>query len=251
MLSVKSIRRACHVAGIAGFASLLPSIASAQTERPFNWTGFYVGAHGGYNWTSTEFPGQNPYVAPPAPCGSCGSPRQTIEGGIVGGQIGANYQMGAIVLGVEADISKAKLNGTVRDGNYLTQTDTIDQTASVRGRVGLAIGRFLPYITAGVTWEHATRNQACPGDPAAVVAGHCKTQGPYDLSQSLWHRAGIWGGGLEYALTNHVSIRLEGLHTQAAGAFYELKPSATGAVANRTQMEYGTTTTRIGVNYRF
>ncbi len=50
-----------------------------------------------------------------------------------------------LVVGIEADISRANLNGSVRDGNYIVQTDTIDLTASVRGRVGLGLGNFLPY----------------------------------------------------------------------------------------------------------
>lgn len=212
---------------------------------------FYVGGHGGFNWTSTEFPGLNPYVSPPAPCNGCGPPRQELSGGIVGGQLGYNYQLGMLVIGIEADVSKALLNGSVRDGNYLVQTDSIDTTATLRGRVGAAIGNFLPYLTYGVSWEHGARGQSCPADPAAVVAGHCKTQGPYNLSQSQWHNSAVYGGGVEVGLTRQISIRFEALRTLPGTANYELAPSATGAVANRSRIEYETTTTRIGMNYRF
>jgi outer membrane immunogenic protein len=225
------------------------STANAQ-ERPFSWTGFYIGAHAAYNWTDTEFPGKKPYVAPPAPCNGCGPPRQEISGGLVGGQLGANYQMGMLVLGVEGDLAGGKLNGSVRDGNYIVQTDTIDLVATARARVGVAIGRFLPYATLGVMWEHGKRGQSCPGDPAAVVAGHCKTQGPYNLSDSQWHSGFVWGGGVEYAMTNNVSIKLEALRMQPAEGNYVLAPSATGAIANTSKIEYETTTVRLGVNYR-
>lgn len=164
--------------------------------------------------------------------------------------MGANYQVGGVVFGIEADLSKAMLNGSVRDGNYLVQTDTIDTVGTVRGRLGVAMGRFLPYGTFGVMWEQATRGQSCPGDPAAVVAGHCKTQGPYNLSQSQWHSSAVWGGGVEYALTDYVSIKLEGLRSNAGGANYVLSPSATGAVANRSTIDYTTTSVRLGVNYK-
>lgn len=223
----------------------------AQAQQPFNWTGFYVGAHGGFNWTSTEFPDLKPYVAPPAPCNGCGPPRQTLSGGIVGGQMGYNLQAGMLVFGVEADVSKANLNGSVRDGNYIVQTDSIDLTASVRGRVGAAMGNFLPYFTAGMMWEHGARGQSCPSDPNAVVAGHCKTQGPYDLSQSQWHKGFVYGGGVEVAFTRHISVKLEALRTRPSSVSYELAPSATGGVANRSNIEYETTTTRVGFNYRF
>jgi outer membrane immunogenic protein len=250
MVGTAFVKKSLRVLGLSALALFVNS-GEGSAQQPFSWTGFYVGAHGGFNWTTTEFPGQNPYVAPPAPCGNCGSPRQGLSGGIVGGQIGANYQAGLLVVGVEADISKANLNGSVRDGNYIVQTDTIDLTASVRGRVGLGLGNFLPYFTAGMMWEQGTRGQSCPGDPAAVVAGHCKTQGPYNLTQSQWHQGFVYGGGLEVGLTRNISIKVEALRMRPAEVSYVLAPSATGAVANRTTIEYETTTTRVGLNYRF
>ena len=70
---------------------------SAQAERPFNWTGFYVGAHGGYAGSSIDPAGDYPLT---------GAPTQKVEGGIVGLQVGAQYQWhGGLVTGVEADIS--------------------------------------------------------------------------------------------------------------------------------------------------
>jgi outer membrane immunogenic protein len=209
-----------------------------------------VGAHGGYSWTNTEFPGLNPYVAPPAPCNGCGPPRQNLDGGLVGLQVGANYQVGVLVLGIEADVSKANLSKSVRDGNYIVQTDSIDMTATLRGRVGAALGNFMPYFTAGMMWEQGTRSQSCP-DKAAVPFGHCSTQGPYDLSQQQWHQGFVWGGGFEYAFTRHISVKFEALRMQPAQVSYVLAPSATGAVANRSTIEYETTTARLGLNYRF
>lgn len=76
------------------------------------WTGFYVGAHGGYAWSETDFPGAPAYPA--------GPPRPSLEGGFAGGQIGYNKQFDRIVVGVVADVSFANLEQTVRDGNYLT-----------------------------------------------------------------------------------------------------------------------------------
>ena len=52
-------------------------------------------------------------------------------------------------------------------------------------------------------------------------------------------------------LTRHISVKFEALRTRPASVSYELAPSATGAVANRSTIEYETTTTRVGFNYRF
>lgn len=255
--SVSTPARAIAFACLAGLFTVSTTTPSAAQDRPFNWTGFYVGGHTGYNWTDIDFPGKNPYVAPPKPCTDpvtklvCGPPRQELSGAILGGQIGANYQMGALVVGVEADLSKANLNGSVRDGNYIVQTDTIEWTGSLRGRIGWAIGRFLPYATAGVLWEHSKRGQSCPGDPAAVVAGHCKTAGPYDLSDSQTHSGFVWGGGIEYAATNNWSFKFEALRSDLGVQTYTLAPDAKGNIANVSKIEHETTTIRLGVNYRF
>lgn len=237
--------RAIVVACLTGFLSLSTTLPSNAQERPFSWTGFYVGGHGAYNWSDIEFPG-----APPHPAGP---PRQQLSGALLGGQIGYNYQTSGIVAGIEADISKGNLTGTVRDGNYITQTDTIDLTATLRGRVGVVMGSFLPYITAGVMWERGERGQQCP-DPAAVQFGHCRAAlgfAPYNLSQQQWHTGFVWGGGVEYALNRNVSLKLEALVANMGAEVYVLSPAANGAIANISKIEHDTTTVRFGVNYRF
>lgn len=259
MYRVTALSRAAVAACLAASLSFLTN-QSAQahgSSGQVNWTGFYVGGHTGYSWTDIEFPGKNPYVAPPAPCKDaitgefCGPPRQELSGAFLGGQIGANYQMGAIVVGIEADLSKANLNGSVRDGNYIVQTDTIEWTGSLRGRIGYAMGRFLPYATAGVLWERSTRGQSCPGDPAAVVAGHCKTAGPYNLSNSQTHSGFVYGLGVEYAINQNWSLKFEGLRANMGEQTYTLAPDANGKTANVSKIEHETTTLRLGVNYRF
>jgi opacity protein-like surface antigen len=253
MFSVSVLARAVPFACVTGLLISTASVpVNAQRyDRPFSWTGFYVGGHTGYSWTDIEFPGAAPYVAPPAPCGGCGPPRQELHGAFLGGQVGANYQMGAIVVGVEADLSKANLNGSVRDGNYIVQTDTIELTGSLRGRLGYAIGPFLPYATAGVLWERSVRGQSCPGDPAAVVAGHCKTAGPYDLSDTQTHHGFVWGGGVEYAINHHWSLKMEAMRASLGEQIYVLAPDAKGNIANVSKIEHETTTVRFGMNYRF
>src|SRR5262245_56160663 len=108
---------------------------AAQADRPFTWTGLYVGVHGGLASGLIDPLGPNP----PA-----GAPSQSIDGGFAGLQIGAQYQFSSgIVLGVEADASLANFSDTVRDGNYLTQWGTITSFGTVRARLGYAMGNFM------------------------------------------------------------------------------------------------------------
>lgn len=89
------------------------AVASAAQAGGYNWSGLYLGAHGGYGWADTDYPGQPAYPS--------GPPRPNLEGGLVGGQVGYNVQLTNVVLGVEADYSFTQMSDTTRDGNYLTQ----------------------------------------------------------------------------------------------------------------------------------
>jgi outer membrane immunogenic protein len=89
-----------------------------------NWTGFYLGAMGGY----------------------------VEKGGLAGGTLGYNWQTGALVLGVETDAawSNAKATSPVIGG--VIGTDKVDALGTVRGRVGYAFDQVLIYGTGGYAW---------------------------------------------------------------------------------------------------
>ncbi|HJU29820.1 MAG TPA: outer membrane beta-barrel protein [Hyphomicrobiaceae bacterium] len=230
----------------AACAALAGSPALAQgRERPFSWTGFYIGFHGAYAWADMEFPG-----APPHPAGP---PRNNLEGGFLGGQVGYNMQVSGVVLGVEADLSKGNLNQTARDGNAITQTDTIDWIGTVRGRIGLPLGPVMPYATAGLMWDRATRQQQCP-DPAAIPFGHCNTANgfaPYNLSEDKTHTGFVWGGGVEYQVSRFVSFKVEGLFSAMSKETYTLGPTPSGKMLPASVIEHDIATVKVGANVRF
>src|SRR5580658_9533993 len=72
--------------------------APAFAPPPYSWTGFYIGINGGgalgrSNWDTAG--GFN------------------VDGGVVGGTIGYNYQIGRAVLGVEGDLDWSGLRGSI------------------------------------------------------------------------------------------------------------------------------------------
>jgi outer membrane immunogenic protein len=79
----------------ASAADDLPPPARAPA---FTWTGFYIGVNGGYGNAAFE----DATVTTSDGTMSRGGGGQA-KGGIVGGQIGVNYQVGAGVFGIEAD----------------------------------------------------------------------------------------------------------------------------------------------------
>ena len=99
----------CAALALALFSS--PALA----DRPFSWTGFYVGAHGGWAQSPIDPAGDYPLT---------GAPTQNVKGGFVGGQIGAQYQWGDwLVTGVEADISIAVPFGHCKPSNGFAPYD--------------------------------------------------------------------------------------------------------------------------------
>ena len=90
----------------AAAADLSLGYRAPQNYVIFTWTGFYFGAHGGGAWGRKE-----ETIAPFTFGRTVLTPANTtidISGGLAGGQIGANYQAGSWVLGVEADVSWAR-----------------------------------------------------------------------------------------------------------------------------------------------
>ena len=80
------------IAAVVG--SMAP--ASAQVRNP--WNGFYVGLHGGYAWQDVDGIFNN--ATTPTVLSAI-----DLNGAIVGGQLGYNYQSGQFLLGIEGDAS--------------------------------------------------------------------------------------------------------------------------------------------------
>jgi outer membrane immunogenic protein len=112
-------------------------------ERPASWSGVYFGLHSGYAWTDTDAtfifsPPQGYGVSHDAP--------------IVGGQVGINWQLGQFVVGVEGSLSSAFRNDpgiTLCPNPTLLCTERFDDVITVGGRLGWAVGKYLPYATGG------------------------------------------------------------------------------------------------------
>jgi len=157
---------------------------SGYIPAQFLWTGFYLGAGGGYGWGTSQFFD---------PFGTTASPN--LKGFLVGGVTGINYQISSVVLGLEGDFTGTWLKGTAGDsvGNAL-QTQVF-WTASITGRLGMAFDRLLIYGKGGVGFDYDRDTVTLPDSSSAIGSAN---------------RAG-WtvGGGVEYAITEHWTGRLE------------------------------------------
>jgi outer membrane immunogenic protein len=99
-----------------------------------SWTGFYIGANGGYGWSSFD----TAFVPDPAGAfvavGDLAGPTSfntRATGGIFGGQIGYNWQTGNWVLGVEGDFDVGSISGTQNSIGGSPDSPTLPTTNSI------------------------------------------------------------------------------------------------------------------------
>ena len=103
----------------------------------YNWTGFYIGVNGGGGFGSSNWD-------------STGS--RDVSGGLIGGTIGYNYQFGQVVAGIEGDVDCSGINGTTNNSCPPGCKTSNTWLATVRGRLGYAADRFMPFITGGAAF---------------------------------------------------------------------------------------------------
>jgi len=232
-----------------GNAADLEAPYKAPTSSLYSWTGFYIGAHAGWEnakslgFTNVAQPNGNNAVD------TVGVTDQTIRGWLGGGQLGYNHQFQRAVLGFELSGSWNSVkrdsvgsvinpppvavvpmdvacyrNLPVRTFGGIDETTTTtyscnakqDWTVQAVTRLGYALGdgRFLPYIAAGVSFSHLK----------VANSGHLtrvnKASGATVLEiQDTWGTdrlliGAVAGGGVQYALGNGLSVGAEYLYTK-------------------------------------
>jgi outer membrane immunogenic protein len=188
----------------------MPAKAPEYMAPVFSWTGAYVGINGGGGW------GRSDYSAPLT------SGAFDTSGGLVGGTLGYNYQVGQTVLGIEGDVDWSNIRGSGVCAGQSCSTRN-DWLGTVRGRVGYAVDRFLPYVTGGAAF----------GDIKTSVAG---------LGDATTTRAG-WtvGGGLEANIAGPWSAKVEYLYVDLGRGDSVLGSDAA----------FHSNIVRAGLNYRF
>jgi outer membrane immunogenic protein len=140
----------------------------------YNWSGIYVGINGGGDFGQLK---------------GFGASVDT-SGYLFGGTIGANFQTGQVVFGVEADGDWAPINVSGGGGSI-----TDNWAGTVRGRLGYAIDRLLIYGTGGGAWDVCNDTVNCG-------------------FTSAWGWTA--GGGLEYAFAQNWTAKIEYLYINFA-----------------------------------
>lgn len=204
---------------------------SLSYSPSYSWSGAYFGAQTGGGWARAH------YSLGPA---TRRRPAQPIDmaGGLAGVYAGYNFQSGPLVAGMEADFAKTWIRGDrfVVPLNAMSVGSQIDWSVSVRGRLGYAIGNFLPYIAGGVTFADANF-------PTALYGG----QAPRNDHQS--HVGWTIGAGIEYGLSENLILRTEYRHTDF-GKKYVFRTMPDGSADRPAQTSIATDEIRVGIAWK-
>jgi outer membrane immunogenic protein len=179
----------------------------------YNWSGIYLGGHLGYSWSgeSATFTG----------IGLGGS--LDPKGFLAGGQIGANWQVGALVFGIEGDLSWTNASGSTTIAGTLVNADH-NWYGTATGRLGYAWNNWLLYGKGGAAWMNADYS---------TPAGSIKA------TRNGW----IVGGGIEYGLAPNWSAKIEYDYLDLGTDVLMVPPS--------TKVDTQVHTLKMGLNYRF
>lgn len=211
------------VAGSAFAADLPAPPAVPYTKAPAivspatNWSGFYIGAMGGY--------------------GSENSGDQfAIKGGFGGGTVGYNWQYSQFVFGIEGDGAFADINNSVTQTfpgvGAITASAKVDALATVRGRFGVAFDQVLLYGTAGL----AIADTKVGASALGVSLSDSKTQTGWTA-----------GAGIEWMFLPHWSVKGEYLYRSFSGTTFFANQIAGGISTGTLNINSG----QVGINYHF
>jgi outer membrane immunogenic protein len=233
--------------GFAAFSVAAPASAADLAAKPYvkappapvvavyDWTGFYIGANGGWaqSHSCVDF-----ITALGTFASGCGDR----SGGVVGGQIGYRWQFNQFVVGVEGQGDWADLKNTRVSlfNPTLSTTAKTDGIGLITGQLGWAWNAALLYVKGGAA---VTGNRLTIFDNTTGV-------GLVSADSTRW--GGTVGVGFEYGFSPGWSVGVEYDHLFMGhnnNSFSVVDPRLAAVLNDRISQDVDMVTVRF--NYRF
>jgi len=225
----------------------------------FSWTGFYIGAHVGSAWATTESSLNSISVtqcfgAQCLPADSIGGlsipiSSHNINGFLGGVQGGYNWQFAPWgVFGIETQWSWSDLNGTTPCVVILACTTDTKWVGTLAARLGFVVDRALIYMTDGVGWAHSEYTVSLNLQPLVPIS--------ISSSVSDTRIGAMWGAGVEYAFTQNWSAKIEYDFIDFRNKDYNFAATFSEG-PDSIRFDFGSTIrervhlVKFGINYRF
>lgn len=248
-------------------AVLLASLAWCfpAAAQSVDWRGAYISGFAGVAWTdstsATELSGEWSNVLNPLNQADRDALLPLLNSGLAdttaigGAALGYNWLADRFLFGVEADLSA--LDGK----NSTTSTVTalspyrvegsaeVDWVATLRGRLGVVFGRSLVYGTAGLAFGEIEFNQSIVQLNFPFVE-----TGASSSTKTGW----VLGAGLEHALDDEWSLRLQYLHVDlgsegsgSVGVCPQPSVDVCAVYTGSHKVDFALDSVTAGVSYRF
>ena len=246
---------------VALVAFAAPAAAADLAARPYtkappmiaamyDWSGFYIGANGGWGssrkcWDLTSNGGA---AILPNQAEGC----HDATGGVAGGQIGYRWQSAAWVFGLEAQGDWADLKGSNNSqffGAAFRNNSKIESFGLFTGQVGYAMNNVLLYVKGGA----AVTSDKYYGTTNVAVLGIAPGTTFDRASETRW--GGVVGVGLEYGFApnwsaaveyDHLFMDRQNLDVRSTGAFIPV-----GAASRGANISQNVDLVTVRVNYRW
>ena len=233
---------------VALIAFAAPAAAADLAARPYvkappapiavvyDWSGFYIGANGGWGSSHKCWDFNTPagvFVA----AEGC----HDATGGTVGGQIGYRWQASSWVFGLEAQGNWADFNGSNVSlfAPAFTTHSTVDAFGLFTGQVGYAANNVLFYLKGGAAVTSDRYRLLVTGTGVLVATTNDDTR---------W--GAVVGAGVEFGFAPNWSAGIEYNHLFMQDRTYSFVTPAGVAFGNdRIQQDVDLVTVR--VNYRW
>jgi len=221
---------------LAAITASFITFASAADVEPIpvdDWSGFFIGGHVGYGWGDSNVERED---GPPGPAGF--DIDVDVEGVFAGGQLGFDFQLGSVVLGIVGDLSVSTINGDESESSSPPPAAfeiEYDWLATVRARAGwLLTDSWLLYATGGVAFADINLRGVGGAGPWSNVRE--------DGTETGWTA----GAGAEVRMTDNGSIVIEVLYMDF-GSETHTPSGPPGDIDYDSEL----VTAKIGWNWRF
>jgi outer membrane immunogenic protein len=228
-------------AGSARAADVLVGAAPVAGPPPvfYNWTGLYLGGNVGGHFGNDDIS-----TSSLAAIDTISSTSLKPQGALAGLQVGYNWQIGNVLLGIELDgnwmdgtASRTLTNfaAPLNRGDVLATDVNPVFLTTLRPRLGVIFDRWLLYVTGGVAFTtiKTTDSFTIQGRPA------------FTTSNSATRTGETIGGGLEYAFLDSWTFKAEYLYTSFGSYDTDIENNIL------VHHKYSDNIARIGLNYRF
>lgn len=229
----------CYLLATASSVALIGHATAADMTMPvkaqppvvWSWAGPYVGLNAGAVWRNTSFSNPDAFATFGA------DPIFTDHSAsFIGGvQIGYNWQTANWAYGLEADFDgvSGKSSAPLPVGG--TANSRLNWLSTVRGRAGMLVSpQLLAYLTGGVAFAQFSDDWGYPF--GGFSSGNVRVG---------W----TGGGGLEYMIDPHWTVRVEGLYADF-GAKEETN-TVTFGHPYRSNFRHTTAVARAGLNWKW